>query len=73
MSLPYFQEFGWEPHILTVRPDCVEGVHDPLLEQTVPSQISVIRTGALPVKHTKRVGLGSLSLPLFCHSDESII
>lgn len=67
MSLPYFEEFGWEPHILTVRPDCVEGVHDPLLEQTVPSQISVIRTGALSVKHTKRIGLGSLSLRCFSH------
>ena len=65
MSLPYFQEFGWEAHILTVRPDCVEGVHDPLLEQTVPSNIPVIRTGALPVEHTRRVGLGSLSIRCF--------
>ena len=67
MSLPYFEEFGWEPHILTVRPDCVEGVHDPLLEQTVPSHIPVIRTGALPVAHTKRIGLGTLSLRCFPH------
>lgn len=67
MSLPYFQEFGWEPHILTVRPDCVEGIHDPLLEQTVPSHIPVIRTGALSVKHTRRIGLGSLSLRCFPH------
>ena len=65
MSLPYFQEFGWEPYILTVRPDCVEGVHDPLLEQTVPSNIPVIRTEALSVKHTRRIGLGSLSLRCF--------
>ena len=67
MSLPYLQEFGWEPHVLTVRPDCVEGVHDPLLEQTIPSHIPVIRTGALPVKHTRRVGLGSLGLRCFPH------
>ena len=65
MSLPYFEEFGWEPHILTVRPDCVEGVRDPLLEQTVPSHIPVIRTGALPVSYTKCIGLGSLSLRCF--------
>lgn len=67
MSLPYFEEFGWEPHILTVRPDCVEGVQDPLLEQTVPSNIPVIRTGALPVAHTRRFGLGSLSMRCFPH------
>jgi hypothetical protein len=65
MSLPYFKEFGWEPHILTVRPDCIQGVRDSLLEQTVPSHIPVHRTGALPVKHTKRIGMSSLSLRCF--------
>lgn len=65
MSLPYFREFGWEPHILTVQPDCIEGVRDPLLEQTVPSHIPVHRTRALPVKHTKRIGMSSLSLRCF--------
>ncbi|MEP0885045.1 hypothetical protein NDI49_26185 [Trichocoleus sp. ST-U3] len=65
MSLPYFEEFGWKPHILTVRPECVEGVRDPLLEQTVPSNIPVSRTGALSVKHTKRIGMSSLSLRCF--------
>ena len=65
MSLPYFQEFGWEPHILSVRPECVEGVRDPLLEQTLPSHIPVSRTGALPVKHTKHIGMSSLSLRCF--------
>jgi hypothetical protein len=65
MSLPYFGEFGWEAHILTVRPDCVEGVRDPLLEQTVPNHITVSQTGALSVKHTKRIGMSSLSLRCF--------
>lgn len=67
MSLPYFEEFGWEPHILTVRPECVEGVRDPLLEQTIPSHIPVTCTGALPVKYTKRIGMSSLSLRCFFH------
>jgi hypothetical protein len=65
MSLPYFQEFGWEPHILTVRPECIEGVRDPLLEQTVPNDIPVSHTGALPVKHTKRIGMSNLSWRCF--------
>lgn len=67
MSLPYFEEFGWEPHVLSVQADAVEGVYDSLLEQTVPKHIPVIRTGALPVKHTRRLGLGSLSLRCFPH------
>jgi hypothetical protein len=65
MSLPYFEEFGWEPHILTVRPECIEGVRDPLLEQTVPNHIPVSHTGALPVKHTKRIGMSNLSWRCF--------
>lgn len=62
MSLPYFQEFGWEPHILTVHPEYVEGFSDRLLEQTVPSNVTVTRTKALPVKYTRKIGLGSLGL-----------
>lgn len=65
MSLPYFEEFGWEPHVLTVQPECVEGVRDRLLEQTVPDRIPVMRTGALSVKLTRRLGLGNLSLRCF--------
>ncbi len=65
MSLPYFEEFGWKPHILTVRPDCVQGVHDPLLNQSVPKHIPTHHTGALSVKHTQRIGMSSLSLRCF--------
>jgi len=62
MSLPYFEEFGWEPHVLTVHPNYVEGVQDPRLEQTVPDNIAIICTGALSVNYTRRIGLGSLGL-----------
>src|SRR5437868_6898878 len=62
MSLPYFRQYGWEPYILTVRPDCVEGVHDTLLEKVMPPDMKITRTGALPVKQTRRIGLGSLGL-----------
>lgn len=62
MSLPYLEEFGWEAHILTVRPEYVEGVIDPLLAQTIPQHTPVIYTRALPVKQTRRFGLGSLGL-----------
>lgn len=62
MSLPYMEEFGWEAHILTVRPDCVEGVEDPILAKTIPPHIAITQTGALPVQQTRRIGMGSLGL-----------
>ncbi|HKP12577.1 MAG TPA: glycosyltransferase, partial [Blastocatellia bacterium] len=67
MSLPYFRRYGWEPYVLAVRPDCVEGVHDTLLEKMVPDDVPVTRTGALPVNQTRAVGLGSLSLRCLPH------
>lgn len=65
MSLPYFKEFGWEAHVIAVQPDCVEGVRDTLLTKTVPDYIPVSYTKAIPVKQTRRIGLGSLGLRCF--------
>jgi hypothetical protein len=62
ISLPYLQEFGWQPHVLTVDPDYVEGVYDPLLEKTIPDNVPITRTKALPLHHTKRLGVGNLGL-----------
>lgn len=61
ISLPYFEEFGWEPVVLSLRPDCVEGVYDRNLEATIPNHIKIERIGTLPLKIAKRVGLRSLS------------
>lgn len=62
MSLPYLEEFGWKAHILAVRPDCVEGSLDFLLAKTIPQHIPVTHVGALPVKQTRRICLGSLGV-----------
>lgn len=62
MSLPYFQEFGWQPTVLTVNPNFVEGVRDPLLKKSLPEGLDVVATRALPVKQTRRVGVGNLGL-----------
>src|SRR5262244_2663759 len=69
MALPYFEQFGWQPTILAVRPECVEGVDDPLLEQSLPKDLNIVRSGALPVRLTRRFGWGSLALrtlPYLC-------
>lgn len=62
MSLPHFEEFGWKPTVLSVEPDYVEGVRDPLLRKTIPPSVSVIGTKALSARHTRRLGLGNLGL-----------
>lgn len=65
MSLPYFKEFGWEPHVLAVRADCVEAVQDSVLLKTVPPHIAVTYTAALPVQQTRRIRMSSLGLRCF--------
>ncbi|MEE3718385.1 glycosyltransferase [Tumidithrix elongata RA019] len=62
MSLPFFEEFGWEPVVLAVRPECIEGVYDRDLEQTIPSHLSITRIGILPAQISKYFGVRSLSL-----------
>lgn len=65
-SLPYFQEFGWEPIVLAlsadVRPNLVYGLQDSLLEQVVPKNISITYTGAMSLKGVKGLGDGSIAL-----------
>lgn len=65
MSLPYFEQFGWKAHVLTVQPTDVQGVWDDRLVQTVPSQIPVTHIPTLPIQQTRRIGLGSLGLRCF--------
>lgn len=60
MSLPHFAEFGWKPVVLAVEPRYVEGVQDPLLLETLPSDVAIERMRALPVQLTRKVGFGYL-------------
>ncbi|MBK7410274.1 MAG: glycosyltransferase [Saprospirales bacterium] len=61
-SLGYYEEFGWQPTVVTVHPDYVEGAQDPLLEKTLPEGLRIIRVKAFSTKYTRKVGLGSLAL-----------
>ncbi|WP_420457542.1 glycosyltransferase [Rubrivirga sp.] len=59
-SLPYYREAGWEPVVLAVEPDEVAAPQDPLLLDTLPSDVEVVRVGAVPRAMTRRLGFGSL-------------
>ena len=60
MALPYFSKFGWQPHIVAVKPESVQGVGDRYLQSTIPKDIPVTYIDALPVKYTKLIGLSGL-------------
>jgi hypothetical protein len=62
LSLPYWREFGWEPTVLAVDPESVEGTHDPLLLKTIPDNIDVQRVKAAPARWTRRIGLSALGI-----------
>lgn len=61
MVLPYLRDHGWEPVVLAMRPEVIEGaVLDPLLEQTYPADIRLVRTGGLSSRLTRWAGIGNL-------------
>jgi hypothetical protein len=62
MALPYFGEFGWRATVLAVRPECVDLVQDPYLQDTLPSDVEVVRMGAISKRLARVVGVGSLAL-----------
>jgi hypothetical protein len=65
ISLAHFREFGWDPIVLTVDPEYVEGVTDPVMVHTLLPDIPVSRVRALPARWTRKVGLGNLGLRAF--------
>lgn len=62
LSLGCLLEFGWEPIVLAVHPESVEGTHDPLLLKTIPDDVIVRRVQAAPARWTRKVGLSALGI-----------
>ena len=59
--LPYLRAAGWEPTVLAVAAESIEGgVIEPALEATYPSDIPVVRVRGLPAGVTRRFGVGGL-------------
>jgi hypothetical protein len=61
MSLPYFAEFGWDVTVLCIDPSLIEGIYDINLIKTVPENIEVIQSYAIPPKISRKFGVGSLA------------
>jgi len=63
LALPYLKAQGWEPVVLAIAPESIEGgVYDPLLEDTYPADIRIIRVRGISFRLTRWAGVGSLWL-----------
>lgn len=63
----HLPQFGWEPVVLTTRPDCYESMTDPENEQLLPDWLEVVRTRALPASFMRRVGIGDIGVRTVLH------
>lgn len=62
MSLPYFDQYGWEAEVVTVKSEYSDMQKDELLLQSIPQQIKVHHVAAFRKKWTSKIGLGSIAL-----------
>jgi hypothetical protein len=60
LSLPYYRVFGYEPTVLCFEPESTEHPVDPLLCESVPEDVRVIRVRCQPVWWTRLIGLNAV-------------
>ena len=58
----YFEGFGWKPTVVCVDEKFVEGVKEPLLLQSLPEGLEIVKVKAFAAKWTRKIGLGALAL-----------
>ena len=58
----HLARFGWNPIVVTVRPELYECPVDPDNERLVAAEVEVIRTGALPAAVARRFGFGDIGI-----------
>jgi len=59
--------FGWDPIVLATEPGYYEWKVDPENEKLLHPDLEVIRTRALPIRWTRKVGFGDLGMRTFCY------
>ena len=62
MSLPYFEDYGWDVEVVTVDERYVDIAKDELLLQSIPTGIKIHKVKALNKSWTAKLGLGSVAL-----------
>lgn len=56
----HLAEFGWEPIVLTVNVDDYEWPVDSELNRLLPDDLRIIRNRALPLRLTRKLGVGDI-------------
>lgn len=62
MNARFYESHGWRPHVLAVDPAQVVRQVDPRLSRTVPSEIEIFRTSALPSAVLQPLGVSDIAL-----------
>jgi hypothetical protein len=62
MSLPFYRANGWEPIVLCVADDEVDGVREPELLETLPPDVRVVRVRGLRLRWWRRIGIRNVGL-----------
>jgi hypothetical protein len=67
VSLPHFASFGWKPYVLSVDAAAQEMPLEPRLRETLPADVEIAYTKALPARWTRPFGVGNVGLRAFGH------
>jgi hypothetical protein len=67
MSLSHYRSFGWDPIVLTVDAARQPEPIDALLIRTIPPDVAIVRTGALPLMLTRLFGVGNVAIRAYAH------
>ena len=63
----HLEEFGWEPIILTTKPEYYDWQVDHENEQLLPAHLNVVRTNAWQKSWTRRLGIGDVGMRSMWH------
>jgi len=58
----HLPDFGWEPIVITTKPELYEAPVDPENERLLPPSLEVIRTGAFSARWTRKIGIGDIGM-----------
>ncbi|MDX2189588.1 MAG: glycosyltransferase [Bacteroidota bacterium] len=61
-NVNFLEDLGWMPTVVCVEEKYNESSIDPILIDTVPKNIKVVKVSAFPANITRKIGLGALAL-----------
>src|SRR5258705_1037652 len=59
--------FGWDPVVLTTKPEYYESAIDPENEQLLPDWLEVVRSRALSASLMRKIGIGDIGMRTLLH------